>query len=161
MIVQGADGFSIVYVRCMTGIVISYLILSYNRTELWPSSDFDRDTHFYRMILGGIGIVAFHECVLLLNVHVAQVLFSLNIPLNVLLLRFIGVKSTWTVFGYAAIDFVGIYIVINPSVLTGAASLGISYSDISILGILLGVITALLNSSVRILLSGRSTSIII
>ena len=53
--------------------------------------------------------------------QVAVVIFSLNIPMNVCILHILGKPSSLLVYGFIALDFFGIVMVVNPALIGLAA----------------------------------------
>ena len=168
--IEGADGMSIAFIRCIIGIFIAYPLIGWNKTPIWPDTEFDRNTHFIRMLIGGSGIVLLHTCVLLIPLRVVMVLISLNVPFNLIVSRlWLGKKSSWFTYVAVTLDFIGIVMVVNPDYFhqkwqgitapepqTPDSSSFVSEDNkISKLGVFLGVCCALSNTANRTFLSGR------
>ena len=115
--VVGADTMSVVFVRSIINVALGYAVAKHKNCSMWPVTDFDRDTHFYRMIIGGLGIIFFHSALGLAPLQVVVVVLSLNIPMNVLILHLLGKPSSLVIYAFIALDFFGIVLVINPALI--------------------------------------------
>lgn len=149
------DGASIVFVRSIICIGLSYAVISRLGISIWPTDPEERHTHLVRMTIAGLGTFLFHSSTTMLPLQIATVLVAASTPLNVFLQAIQGYIAQPQVWVCTAITFAGIVLVIDPSLL-GIGSPVYSKDQVSRVGMLMAFTVALLYAVNRIFLSGRS-----
>ncbi len=152
---EHTDGASIVIIRSIIGLAISYSLIVKRNIPAWPVTDFDKNTHFIRMMFGGVGTVLLHTGLTMLPLQMMMVMVALNVPMNVFLLLMLGKTANIQVWICVILTFVGVIMVVNPG-LIGLEKRTYTADQISITGIIIGIIVPLLYASNRLYLSGRN-----
>ena len=117
------DGASIVFMRCIISLFISYAIISYLNIPVWPKTEDDKNTHIIRMVFGGIGLICFHTSLTLGPLQVVTVLVSCNTPINAVIQSVMSDLAPSIVWVCVALTFIGTVLVVDPSLIgIGSAS---------------------------------------
>ena len=151
--ITGTDGTCIVFERCLVAAALSYAAIKHKNVPIWPSTDFDKNTHIIRMLIGGTGIVLLHTSLTLLPLQIVTVIIALNIPVNIIMLAILGKRSPLIVWVCIIAAFLGEVLVIDPRIL-GFGSSSYSPDQINPLGIGLTLAIPILMTTNRIYLSG-------